>query len=56
MKDRLATPKLCANYAEDILSCFDVEVQENSEHKHLRSVYEACYRRLFKLKRRPDLD
>ena len=56
VKDRYATPKFCAKYAQDILSCLDVDVQEDSEQKYPRLVCEKHYRRLFNLKRRPNLD
>ena len=56
VKDKFVTPKLYAKYVKDILSCFEVDVQEDSEHKHPRSVCQKCYRQLFNRKTRPNLD
>ena len=56
VKDKFVTPKLCAKYVKDILSCFDVDVQEDSEHRHPRSVCQKCYRRLINRKTRPNFD
>ena len=56
VKDKFLTTKLCAKYVKDILSCFEVDVQEDSEHKHPRSVCQKCYRRLINRKTRPNLD
>ena len=56
VKDKFETPKLCAKYVKDILSCFEVDVQEDSEHKHPRSACPKCYRRLINRKTRPNLD
>ena len=56
VKDRLVkTPKLCAKYAENILFCFDVDVQEDSEHKFPRRMCQKCYRRLINSTSRPNL-
>ena len=56
VKDKFETPKLSAKYVIDILSCFEVDVQEDSENKHPRSVCQKCYRRLINRKTRPNLD
>ena len=56
LKDKFVTPKLYAKYVKDILSCFEVDVQEDSEHKHPRSVCQKCYRRVINRKTRPNLD